>query len=174
MLKQTERSTDYHCASLVLANSPWAWPEVWESPGGRWCSLWHWVSTAAGFPALLVLAAIQFEPMQVLCELPGPVSSYVHRSCWVLKTWVPWSHPPPLALNNLSPPLPQSPLSLKGRGLMKTSPCRTRCSTGSHSSHFVQLLVSVLIPICCKKQLRWRGLTQALICTPGQGDQWGS
>lgn len=173
MLNQNKRSPDYHWVSLVLAISPGpvlkgGWYTQWESTEGRWCSLCHWVSTAAGFPALLVLAAVRFEPMHILCVLPGSVHSYVHQPCWVLKTWVPWSHPPLLALTNFLPPLPQSPLGLKGRDLMKTSPRRTLCSTVSHCLHVVQLWVSVLIPVCRKKTLHQRGLTEALICTPDQ------
>ena len=59
----------------------------------------------------------------------------------------------------------------KERGLMKTSPCRTRCSSVSHSLHFVQLLVSALVPVHCKKRLRCCGLTETMICTPGQAPQ---
>ena len=51
----------------------------------------------------------------------APVSTYVHQSPQVCTTLFPWSHPSSLGLSIFVPPLPHKCLSLKGKGLMKTS-----------------------------------------------------
>lgn len=61
-----------------------------------------------------------------------------------------------LGITIFLPPLPHRSLSLEGRSLRKTPPCRT------HSLHTVWLWVSVLISIYYRKLLWW-GLSVALI-----------
>ena len=53
---------------------------------------------------------------------------------------------------NILPPLLQIFLNSEGRGIDEGIPFRTKYSELSHSLNIVQLWVSVLIPVYCKRK----------------------
>jgi hypothetical protein len=100
---------------------------------------------------------------KVLCRLSQSLNSYVYLPFCVQKTLFPWSQLPPLALNSSLTFFSTLAPEPKCEGSDVDIPFKAEWSKFSHYLHIVQLQVSVLITIYCKKDLFWRGVIHSLI-----------
>lgn len=106
------------------------------------------------------LSAWAFEGL--VCGTLVFVSSYMHQNCCVEDTAFLESSITPGSYNISASSSIQTP-ELWGKGFNEIVPFRTEDSKVSCSLYIVQLWVSVLVPLYCKKKVLWWQLTEPLI-----------
>lgn len=171
---ETENKT--HGICFMLANYFWAsglQRRVFETPSGTslgeknpLCQQVLIINSYLVWVYFMSISLFQcwdfvlFVPMQVLCLLPQPLWVQMYNSPVGFGRQFPQIHLPSLALTIFYILSHRSPSF--GQGSRKKIPHLGPSAPKSLTLHTVQLCISVLLPIKCKKKHLWWGLSYVI------------